>query len=521
MNCSECNNNNKLLISKIIVLIADYVAIVLGTLAAYYLRVNLQILPVSEHFKVDEIYVYGIVPIVFLSILLLNNAYSIVAPYWDTMKNLFRSITIGVVVSIVLMYTGHVINDVSRLFVAFAYLFILFFIFSGRFIVGKILSKVGYLTIPVLLVGAGKTAELVKKSLDRMPIATYKIIGYVDDKPKSSTIANQYPCLGAFKDVETVIKDGKKINKVTNMFPGYVLVEMVMTDEAWYVVRNTSGVSGFIGSSGGGAKPFPLQKHELDPILKNMGISTSAIEIDYAVGDEVNVISGPFAGKSGTVESIDFEKEIQFSDTESSAQILIDGALSVLDVSSTGTVKVKMGDQITAPEIPDRESNNAIMEHDDYIDTVPRIPLIQLKDENKDVVNGYAGGIELLVNGQSALSPSEGGSLSNSVKTVSILQGSPETEVAKGLYGFQLSTLDSAKESNGLYLTYGLNEVQLLGKDDNALTLVPSESTVSGAKDLRAKVTGDGDLRIDAPNGYISLSNPNNDYTGKTFAGVR
>ena len=116
--------------------------------------------------------------------------------------------------------------------------------------------------------------------------------------------------------VETVIKDGKKINKVTNMFPGYVLVEMVMTDEAWYVVRNTSGVSGFIGSSGGGAKPFPLQKHELDPILKNMGISTSAIEIDYAVGDEVNVLSGPVAGKSGTVESIDFEKE--------TAKVLID-----------------------------------------------------------------------------------------------------------------------------------------------------------------------------------------------------
>ena len=123
------------------------------------------------------------------------------------MKNLFRSITIGVVVSIVLMYTGHVINDVSRLFVAFAYIFMLLFIFSGRFIVGKILSKVGYLTIPVLLVGAGKTAELVKKSLDRMPIATYKIIGYVDDKPKSSTIAKEYSCLGAFSDVERVIKD--------------------------------------------------------------------------------------------------------------------------------------------------------------------------------------------------------------------------------------------------------------------------------------------------------------------------
>ena len=82
------------------------------------------------------------------------------------------------------MYTGHVINDVSRLFVAFAYICMLVFIFSERFIVGKILSKAGYLTIPILLVGAGKTAELVKRSLDRMPITTYKIIGYVDDNPK-------------------------------------------------------------------------------------------------------------------------------------------------------------------------------------------------------------------------------------------------------------------------------------------------------------------------------------------------
>ena len=201
------HNNHRLMISKLIVLIVDYISIVLGTLAAYYLRLNLPLLPVSSHFRVDEIYVYGIIPFVFLSILLLNNAYSVVSPYWDTMKNLFRSITIGVVVSIVLMYTGHVINDVSRLFVVFAYLFMLLFIFSFRFIVGKILSKAGYLTIPVLLVGAGKTAELVKKSLDRMPIATYKIIGYVDDNPKSSTIAKEYPCLGTFSDVEHVIKD--------------------------------------------------------------------------------------------------------------------------------------------------------------------------------------------------------------------------------------------------------------------------------------------------------------------------
>ena len=119
--------------------------------------------------------------------------------------------------------------------------------------------------------------------------------------------------------VETEIKDGKKINKTKNMFPGYVLVEMIMTDEAWYVVRNTSGVTGFIGSSGGGAKP-------LDPILKKMGLSTSSIEVDYAAGDEVNVISGPFAGKSGKVESIDLEKE--------TAKVLVDflGNLTPMEI---------------------------------------------------------------------------------------------------------------------------------------------------------------------------------------------
>ncbi|MGN1391733.1 MAG: transcription termination/antitermination protein NusG, partial [Sharpea porci] len=93
------------------------------------------------------------------------------------------------------------------------------------------------------------------------------------------------------------------------MFPGYVLVEMVMTDEAWYVVRNTPGVTGFIGSSGGGAKPFPLGKHEIDPILKQMGLATNKVELDFGVGDEVKLLSGPFAGKVGKVDSIDEDKE--------------------------------------------------------------------------------------------------------------------------------------------------------------------------------------------------------------------
>lgn len=104
--------------------------------------------------------------------------------------------------------------------------------------------------------------------------------------------------------VETEIKDGKKINKTKNMFPGYVLVEMIMTDEAWYIVRNTPGVTGFIGSSGGGAKPFPVAEEEMESILRRLGMSERKVQIDFAVGDRVRILSGAFANVEGTVEEL-------------------------------------------------------------------------------------------------------------------------------------------------------------------------------------------------------------------------
>ena len=107
--------------------------------------------------------------------------------------------------------------------------------------------------------------------------------------------------------VEVEIKDGVKKEKKKKMFPGYVFVERVMSDEAWYAVRNTPGVTGFIGSSGKGAKPTPLPPQEIDRILVNMGISRVDIESELKIGDKVNVIDGPFKGMAGTIDSIDTE----------------------------------------------------------------------------------------------------------------------------------------------------------------------------------------------------------------------
>lgn len=106
------------------------------------------------------------------------------------------------------------------------------------------------------------------------------------------------------EEPEIEIKKGKQVEKMKNMFPGYVFVEMKMTDEAWYVVRNTPGVTGFIGSSGGGAKPFPVSPDEMESILRRMGQSDKKVVVEFAVGDTVRILNGPFSGMEGRVSSM-------------------------------------------------------------------------------------------------------------------------------------------------------------------------------------------------------------------------
>ena len=104
-------------------------------------------------------------------------------------------------------------------------------------------------------------------------------------------------------------KNGELKEIVERIYPGYLFVDMIVTDDSWWVVRNTPMVSGFLGSSGGGAKPVPLPNDEIIPILKQCGLKLE-IQVDFKVGDIVNVISGTFAGQEATVESIDVEEQV-------------------------------------------------------------------------------------------------------------------------------------------------------------------------------------------------------------------
>ncbi|MDR1795531.1 MAG: transcription termination/antitermination protein NusG [Erysipelotrichaceae bacterium] len=111
------------------------------------------------------------------------------------------------------------------------------------------------------------------------------------------------------EEEEVEIRNGKRAVKMKNLFPGYLFVEMIMTDEAWYIVRNTPGVTGFIGSSGGGAKPFPVSPEEIDAILRRIGLSDRKIVVDFKVGDRVKILNGPFSGFFGIVDSLNDDSQ--------------------------------------------------------------------------------------------------------------------------------------------------------------------------------------------------------------------
>ncbi|MGO2083429.1 transcription termination/antitermination protein NusG [Vagococcus sp.] len=111
------------------------------------------------------------------------------------------------------------------------------------------------------------------------------------------------------EEEEHEIKNGKEkiISKKT--FPGYVLIEMLMTDDSWYIVRNTPGVTGFVGSHGAGSKPAPLLPEEVEEILGKLGMSRRHADLAVELGEVVKIVEGAFANLTGEITEVDFEKQ--------------------------------------------------------------------------------------------------------------------------------------------------------------------------------------------------------------------
>lgn len=98
------------------------------------------------------------------------------------------------------------------------------------------------------------------------------------------------------------LKNGQRKSSMKKMFPGYVLLYMIMNDDTWYVVRNTRGVTGFVGP---GSKPVPLTEEE----MANLGIRTNDLIVDFKVGDTIKVVKGAWEDTIGVIQSIDLQKQ--------------------------------------------------------------------------------------------------------------------------------------------------------------------------------------------------------------------
>lgn len=107
------------------------------------------------------------------------------------------------------------------------------------------------------------------------------------------------------KEKQIEIKNGKRKVVEKKIFQGYVLVEMKMTEDAWFIVRNTPGVTGFVGS---GTDPTPVSEREIAKIKKRMGVEDPKHHINYRVGEVVNITDGPFKGFDGAINEIDTQK---------------------------------------------------------------------------------------------------------------------------------------------------------------------------------------------------------------------
>ena len=107
------------------------------------------------------------------------------------------------------------------------------------------------------------------------------------------------------KEKKIKIKNGKRKTVEEKIYPGYVLVEMVVTDESWYVVRNTPRVTGFLGA---GTTPIPVSKKDMDDLMKRMEVQEPEFTIDFEIGSNVKITDGPFKGFEGKVSEIDKER---------------------------------------------------------------------------------------------------------------------------------------------------------------------------------------------------------------------
>lgn len=237
------------LFAPAIIMLVDYVMVMLSELAAYIVRSKF--IQTEGVFFLDSVYVYAIIPLVYL-VFLHGNSDSIVGrPFWQTARRTFWNIIYSIVAIAVIIYLQHIgDNTISRIFLIGTGIFSVIFIITGRYFLRKEMGKHALFQIPVLFIGAGKTAEKLIFSMNSDVGFGYRIIGFIDDNPASKLIANQFRILGGFAQAERIVRR-LRVRYVFITAPGLSQEQQIkLVNSIQPYVKSVSFVPNFWGAPG-------------------------------------------------------------------------------------------------------------------------------------------------------------------------------------------------------------------------------------------------------------------------------
>lgn len=231
----------------VLLIVIDYISIVAAENLAYQIRRYMP--PIANpEFNIPPVYLYIIVPTVFLCFLYSSDSHLRSVPFWKMAQKVFWGILYGLLTITMLMYFGRVSEVVSRLFVALTGILAFHFILIARYLFKKYINAQNLFQIPVIFIGAGKTAELVLKSFDRDSGFGYKVLGFIDDHPISEKLAKNFQILGGFADAEKIVRE-TGVQAVIITAPGLSAEEQVsLVNRIQPYVKHVSFVPDLIGT---------------------------------------------------------------------------------------------------------------------------------------------------------------------------------------------------------------------------------------------------------------------------------
>lgn len=239
----------------------DYIAIIFAEQSAFILR-NLFITN-GGVLHISRFNFWGVFPLMYLLFINIEQLYNRRIQFWQVIEKLFYVSIYGIVSIIIVLYIGQIAASTSRLFVALLWLFSFIYLISFRYITQKVLEWFQLLQIPVLIIGAGKTAELLVKGISSDAGMGYNVIGLLEDHCVKDGILKKFPVLGKFADIENVIKE-TKVQHVFIAAPGLEQVELThLIYKVQPLVKNMGIIPNLVGIPMGGIEVESLFNEKL------------------------------------------------------------------------------------------------------------------------------------------------------------------------------------------------------------------------------------------------------------------